>query len=314
MLRSILVPLDGSPFGEHALPLALGIARRAGAELQLLHVHPPVAIASAEGPVLVTDQIDAEIKQQEHAYLDDVRRRLAAVGAVPAHPVLLEGEIVPTLRGAVTSLGADLVVLTTHGRGALARFWLGSVADELVRDSSVPLLLVRPADHPADLADEPALRHLLLPLDGSPLAEQILEPAITLGTLMDADYTLLRVLKPVLPVRYQVSGNNMAQMADSIIRQIDQIQQELQRQAQDYLDGVVRERFRPQSLPVQTRVVGDHQPAAAILQEARGRGCDCVALETHGRRGLSRLFLGSVADKVVRGSPVPVLVHRPVYS
>jgi nucleotide-binding universal stress UspA family protein len=314
MLRSILVPLDGSPFGEHALPLALGIARRAGAELQLLHVHQPVVIAAAEGPLFVSDQVDAEIKQQQRAYLDDVRRRLAAVGDVPAHPVLLEGEIVPTLRGAAASLGVDLIVLTTHGRGALARFWLGSVADELVRDSPVPLLLVRPADHPADLADEPVLRHLLLPLDGSPLAEQILEPAIALGTLMDADYTLLRVLKPVLPVRYQISGNNMAQMADSIINQIDHVQQELQRQAQDYLDGVVRERFRPRSLPVQTRVVSDHQPAATILQEAKGRGSDCVALETHGRRGLSRLFLGSVADKVIRGSPVPVLVHRPVYS
>jgi nucleotide-binding universal stress UspA family protein len=204
--------------------------------------------------------------------------------------------------------------MTTHGRGPLARFWLGSVADELVRNSSVPLLLVRPGDHPVNLAREPVLKRILLPLDGSPLAEQILEPAIALGTLMDADYTLLRVLKPVLPVSYQISGNSMAQMADSVIAQIDQIHQQLQKEAQDYLDFVIRERLSNRSLPVRTRLALDHHPAAAILQEARSWGSDCIALETHGRRGLSRLFLGSVADKVIRGSSVPVLVHRPVYQ
>jgi nucleotide-binding universal stress UspA family protein len=315
MYRSILVPLDGSPFGEHALPLALGIARRAGAELQLLHVHQPVIVAYAEGPLLIGDELDAQIKRQQRAYLDGVVRRLAAASSsVPARPVLLEGEIVPTLRGLVSSTGVDLIVMTTHGRGPLARFWLGSVADELVRDSSVPLLLVRPGDHPADLADEPVLKHFLLPLDGSPLAEQIIEPAVTLAALMDADCTLLRVIKPVLPVRYEISGSSMGQMAESVIQQIDQIQQQLQKEAQDYLDLVVRGRLSNRSLRARTHLATDHHPAAAILQESKALGIDCIALETHGRRGLPRLFLGSVADKVIRGSSVPVLVHRPVFA
>ena len=87
--------------------------------------------------------------------------------------------------------------MTTHGRGPLTRFWLGSVADELVRRASVPLLLVRPHEGVPDLAQEPILQHLLIPLDGSELAEQVLEPAVALGTLMAADYSLLRIYGPL---------------------------------------------------------------------------------------------------------------------
>src|SRR5262249_37193676 len=145
MYRSVLVPLDGSTFGEHALPLALSIARRAGAGLHVVHVHAaPEAMYAPDGILILDDGLEDRLKQGKQAYLDGIVQRLARVSPVRVTPVLLEGEgVADSLRAAVTGTGADLVVMTTHGRGALGRLWLGSVADELVRDLPTPLLLVR---------------------------------------------------------------------------------------------------------------------------------------------------------------------------
>jgi nucleotide-binding universal stress UspA family protein len=302
MFRSILVPLDGSAFGEQALPLALSIARRAGAELHLLHVHQPVVVAFAEGPLLVGDQLDQEIRQRQQAYLDAVLRRLAAVSPVTARPVLLEGEVVPSLRGLVASAGVDLIVMTTHGRGPLARFWLGSVADELVRHLTVPVLLVRPREGKSPAAAEPP-RHFLVPLDGSPLAERILEPAAKLAGLLGADCTLLRVVQPVYYLAPELGGFGGVGPDPKLLR-------DLQAEAEAYL-GAVAARLRQQGWPAQTEVRLQPHVPRAVLETAEARGCDLIALATHGRGGLGRALRGSVADKVIRGGVLPVLVYRP---
>jgi len=313
MYGSLLVPLDGSVFGEHALPLALSIARRAGATLTVLHVYGPVAAVYAEGPPAFDDSLDLHLKERQQAYLDGVVQRVRDVSSVSVRSELLEGETADAIRAAVSSRGVDLVVMTTHGRGPLGRFWLGSVADELVRHLPAPLLLVRPREAAPDLGQEPVLKHVLLPLDGSALAEQMIEPAVALGSLMGAHYTLVRVIKPVLPSAYRLQGASLTELAESVLKQIETMHESLHREAQNYLDQVAA-RLRARSLQVQTRVTVEQQPAVAILHEAASSAIDLIALETHGRRGLSRLVLGSVADKVVRGASVPVLVHRPVYA
>jgi nucleotide-binding universal stress UspA family protein len=313
MYRSVLVPLDGSSLGEQALPLALSVARRAGATLELLHVHAPLSAVHAESPVVWDDSLELHLKKHQQAYLERLVERLAGLSSVPLRPVLLEGEVAATIRATAESTGVGLVVMTTHGRGPLGRLWLGSVADALIRDLSMPLLLVHPKESAADFTTEPVLQHLLVPLDGSVLAEQMLEPAVALGSLMEADYTLLRVLKPVLPVNSSLEGVGIAPVAPLLQQRVEELQKQLHQQAQDYLDHLA-ERLRARALSVRTRVAIDPQPAVAILHEAMAPSIDAVALETHGRRGLSRLFLGSVADKVLRGASVPVLIHRPVYE
>jgi nucleotide-binding universal stress UspA family protein len=309
MIRSVMVPLDGSTFAEHALPLALGIARRAGAALQLVRVHQTLPPPGVVGPGFI-DHLDLEVRKQELAYLDVTARRLNAWPPVPAAVILLDGDPAPALEGHATSSGVDLVVMSTHGRGPLGRFWLGSVADELVRRLPVPLLLVRPHDGAPDLSREPAPQHLLLPLDGTPLAEQILEPAVALGSLTGARFTLVRVVKPSLGVGHLSDGGTRDGMTAALLGQVEAAQKRLQDEAQAYLDGVA-EWLRERGLKVQTRVVVEGHPAAAILREARAQAADLIALETHGRGGLSRLLLGSVADKLVRGGTAPVLVSRP---
>src|SRR5947209_4350450 len=122
MYRKLLVPLDGSTFGEHALPLALSIARRAKAAIELVHVHVPLVYVD-----YFDDALDQDSRTREQAYLDAVVQRLATVSRVPMRAVLLTGPIVDVLQEQVLATGADLIVMTTHGRGPLSRFWLGSV-------------------------------------------------------------------------------------------------------------------------------------------------------------------------------------------
>src|SRR3954462_15344734 len=108
MFSSLLVPLDGSAFGEHALPLALGIARRAGASLSVVHVHSPLEVMYAPDAVSFDEGLDARLKEGEQAYLDGVVKRLAQASPVPVAPVLLEGHVAASVREAATARGVDL--------------------------------------------------------------------------------------------------------------------------------------------------------------------------------------------------------------
>jgi nucleotide-binding universal stress UspA family protein len=304
MYHTIVVPLDGSAFGEHALPLALSLARRANATLEIVHVHVPLADLYAETIANVESGLDTGRRQQEQAYLDKTAQRLIGLSGAPVKARLLEGPVAGALQEYLSACGADLVVMTTHGRGALSRWWLGSVADELIRRVPVPLVAIRPHEKEPDFSREPEPRHVLIPLDGSPLAEHVLPAATELGGPTRTEYTLLRVVQPFAVTAFDAAGLGAGTVVPEALARLRQ-------EAVDYLDRVAR-RLRQQGLWVETVVAVHDQPAVAILDAVRERPCDLVAVATHGRHGLARLMLGSVADKVVRAAPVPVLVYRPV--
>jgi nucleotide-binding universal stress UspA family protein len=299
MFRSVLVPLDGSAFSEHALPFALSIAKRAGAAVQLLHVHIPTEYPT--GIAVLDAGADERIKEQEWAYLDRmVNVWRAAAPEVRISSALLEGFAPDVLREQMSGK-ADLVVMATHGRGPASRFWLGSVTDALVRSATVPLLLLRPGEQPPSGALAPPFRKVMIPLDGSELAEQALPPALRMGRIMGADYTLLRVVKPIVLLDSNVGWPVVSGVDDSLTRQtLDE--------AQTYRERLA-EPLRKEGLNVQTRTVLHTHAADAILQETRR--ADVLCLATHGRGGFRRLLLGSVADKVLRGGTTPMLVCRP---
>src|SRR5262245_1703224 len=140
MYRTILVPLDGSSFAEHALPCALAIARHAGAAIKLISVVTPLAEAYVEGLYFSTADLQTQLTTQQESYLTGVARRLRARAEVPLSVEVLHGEVSSSLNHLIDKGGIDLVVMATHGRGALGRFWLGSVADEMLRHVNVPLL------------------------------------------------------------------------------------------------------------------------------------------------------------------------------
>jgi len=312
MYQSILVPLDGSPFAEHALPLALSIARRANASLELVYVHLPLAAVYPEGLPVLDDVFISEVKTKERAYLENVARRVSGLSGGPVTQTVLEGPIATTIRKHAISKGVDLVVMTTHARSMLGRLWLGSVADNLVRELPMPLLLVRPAEGQPTLEPEQVLRHILVPLDGSELAEQIIEPVVALGSLMDADYTLLRVLPQMFHPSPGTPGTVATNLSGELLAGVNRLEAQLEEEARKYLERVAYG-LRKRSLHVSIRIESERQPALAILEAAKAPAIDMVALETHGRRGVPRLMLGSVADKVVRGTSLPILVQRPVH-
>lgn len=309
MIRSILVPLDGSTFGEHALPLAASLARKANGVLHLVHVHQVVPPATVAG-VAIMDSLDIHLRQDEQAYLADVARRVGEAGPISVKTALIDGEVGSAISEFAGRISADLVVVSTHGRGALGRFWLGSVTDDLVHELSRPLLMVHPQEGRPDLARKVELKNIIVALDGTSHAEKILDAAMLLGEVDGAAFTLVRVVQPVLRPSYLPEGTGIMGLTHTVLEQVQTLQKQQQNDAQAYLDTVAP-RLTSRGCRVQTRVVVDEQPALGILLEAQARNADLVALETHARRGLARLFLGSVADKVIRGSGLSVLIAHP---
>lgn len=256
------------------------------------------------------DRLDDQMRQQELKYLEHAAGMVKA--ALPGGEVtsaLEEGHIATVIKDQVAKSKADLIVMTTHSRGPLARFWLGSVTDELVRDSPVPLLLAHPREGSPSLNQDANLSHWLIPLDGTDLAEHILEPALAIGELLNADFTLLRVIKPVIPVVMPVGIGSFGAVAEDMMGRVETLQDLVKKDSTEYLEKVAA-KLRLRNVTVQTQIAMDEQPGEAILNRAK-TGISAIALGTHGRHGLSRLFMGSVADNVIRGANVPVLVHHP---
>jgi nucleotide-binding universal stress UspA family protein len=297
----IVVPLDGSELAERAVPVAAELARRARAEVRLVHVHVPLAAEPiyVEGLPVIDEHMRSLRREHEQAYLDRALERLA--GGIAASAAILEGPVAEAVASYARNQGAALIVMTTHGRGAFERAWLGSVAEELTRVSPVPLLLIRPGAE----AVTGAFGRILVPLDGSPLAEAVLEHAVRLARLeARAELILLEVVQPLTAAVWVADPALAAPLAaPEMVRRGEE-------EARKYLDAVAH-RLEAEGVRVHARVEVAANVALAILEAARREQADLVALATHGRTGLVRLALGSIADKVLRGSPTPVLLFRP---
>lgn len=299
MYRSILVPLDGSLRCEHALGAATSIAQAANAAIHVVHVHmPQYTIIPGAVPVVDTT-LDHAQHEAEQAYLHGVANLLKQRD-VRVSAALLEGSVAPALSEYAVKHAVDLVIMTTHGYGALARLWFGSVADQLVRTLPAPTLLLHPTSEAPFANVEVPLRHILIPLDGSKLSEQIIEHALRLGRLTDAKYTLLHVIEQ-LPEQWQ-NRLSPAGLEENTLAAA-------QHAAAIYLDGIAGalcERAPHMQIAVE---VG--QPSEVIPAYAQQHGIDLIAMATHGRGGFVRWYLGSVATRMMRTSTVPMLLYRP---
>jgi nucleotide-binding universal stress UspA family protein len=164
-IRSVMVPLDGSPFAEQALPWAIAIARKTRARLRLGMVHQspsPPPLDEAAG--LLYARLELALMKSQREYLRRIASRIRAEGPIQTATALLQGVPAPALGRYAGEIGVDLVIMTTHGRGGIQRAWLGSVADQLVRSLEIPMLLIRPTEGEAP---EPGVEQIVVPLDGS---------------------------------------------------------------------------------------------------------------------------------------------------
>jgi nucleotide-binding universal stress UspA family protein len=302
MFRSLMVPVDGSAFAEHALPPAVDLAKRTGATLHLVRVHQPPVLPAPEAPLIVDTGWLEALKAEERKYLADVQLAPMLADA-RVETALVEGFPSDALAAYARSREIDLIVMTTHGRGGISRFWLGSVADALVRQAGTPVLLVRPDEEVGDeLPAAPPMRHFLIPTDGSSLSHSVLDPALELGGLKEARFTLLRVLLPLPPMPRPWTMGRTAAEAEILAEDRQRALTELDTLAAPY---------RARGLDVECEAVTHPNPATAILEFAATNSVDVIALATRGRSGWARVAMGSVADKVMRASVLPVLLYRP---
>jgi nucleotide-binding universal stress UspA family protein len=324
MFTRLLVPLDGSEFAEAALPLAAAVSRGAGAALELvsaIDASPPPPVPGVEGAALPVqpDPLSAvpetagglreSLRAERADYLRDVARRLREQAGAEAEVTLLDGRPDRVVMERVAARGVGLVVMATHGRGPMERAWLGSVADSLARQLPIPVLLVRPAEgERPQLTATVTVRRVLVPLDGSPLAEAALEPAAHLASALAAPLALLRVIS----ARGHLESPYIPHAAQAYREQIEADRHE----AAAYLDDIAG-RLREAGTEVTDCLVEEGSAARTILAapDADGAGdaggADVIAMATHGRGGLRRLVLGSVSDKVLRAALGPVLLVRP---
>lgn len=296
MYRQILVPLDGSAFAEAALPLALEISRRTGAGVHLATVLEPVTSFAYEG-------WEGAAVEWSEQYLEDVLGRLEGQAGGELTHAVLNGHTVEMLQSEAEARSADVVVMASHGRGALSRMWLGSVADGFVRHTHLPVIVVRPEEGAEPVSSfAHSFETLMIPLDGSELSERALEHATEFGELFDSAYHLTRIVSypvdiasPYLPHTAQVN---------------QQVMEDAKQGAAEYLERHAEE-MRRRGLRVTTSVAVDAQAGNGILAEAEAVGAEMVAMSTHGRTGFSRAILGSAADKVLRAVHTPLLLFRP---
>jgi nucleotide-binding universal stress UspA family protein len=282
MERSIVVALDGSAFAERALPFATAIAERSGARLVLVRAAPDEGLVEA------------------HDYLRGLAAPARGVGGRGERPavdtVAHPGEPVTVLLDEAHRRGADLLVLATHGRSGLGRWRYGSVADAVLRHADLPLLLV-PATCDRTWPGDRALR-LLVTLDGSAFARQALPAAGAVARLMGGEVVLLRVVEPP----------DSSPFTPAVEEQLRAMAPEVTA-AEVYLEEVAAT-LRAGKRDVTTcAVAGAAAPTIAAV--ARDREVDLIVMATHGRGGLVRAVLGSVATGTLHRADRPLLLVRP---
>jgi nucleotide-binding universal stress UspA family protein len=295
MLETLLVPYDGSPFSERALSFAVPIAQQHGASLVLTMANPlPPRVTDMTGEPIADPSADPDVRTQLRAQLERVAKRVATRYRVTTATQFREGPIVEEISKAADSVKADLVVIATHGRGGLSRLWLGSVTDQLLRQPPAPMLVTRGSrSWTLTAASEPVFPRILVALDGSPLSEQALEAAIEIAGDRECELVLVRVEDaPIASVS--------STWVTETVRLLNQ----------DYLAPLAAH-YRKPTRRITTQAIVHTDPARAILELAKREHAFLIALATHGRSGARRAVLGSVADKVIRGSTLPVLVSPP---
>jgi len=303
MLGTVLVPLDGSEFAEAALPIAKRLVERAGGRLYLATAdQPSVALVGLGEITTALASLGEECCLEDESYLARTAAVLGTVGEGPVRVSLVDGPAGEAICEEAGRIGADFIVMATHGRNAMDRVWLGSVADYVVRHAARPVLLVKPHRLGYARTDQ-SIRNILVPLDPSNYSEAILDAVLTLARLMSASLTLLTVVAPQFGIAEPELPPPAPQHPAIVARRSDEAHARLDRLAKLY--GLV-------GIGVRTRVAVAGTPAAGILGVLAEDRFDMVALATHGAAGLRRILAGSVADKVIRGSRKPVLVYHPV--
>lgn len=306
MYKRMLIPLDGSEIAKSVFPYAKELVARLGLEVTLLYVRDPLEQESLSVHQAYVDHM-AEIvvnqaqETREKADIGKQDKSLKVEGkVVTGHPA-------EEILNCAAEKDIDLLLMATHGRSGIRRWSLGSVADKVLRSSALPVWLVRASDTEGVTDEEVHIRKVVIPLDGSELAEYVLPYVKSLVKQWSAEpvnVVLLMVCEPlVIPpvptVEIPVHWGNI----------VEEHLEYSKKAAGEYLAKWAK-RFKEAGVEVDSEVI-EGLPADEIINYASENHLSLIAMATHGRSGLSRWAYGSIADKVLSGAPSPVLLVRP---
>jgi nucleotide-binding universal stress UspA family protein len=290
--QRLLVPLDGSPLAERALPptiaLARAFSRAKPCEIHLLRIVPPIMMALE--PTLYSETI--HLAEAESAnYLADLQEQWQHEEIV-IKTAVATGSPAETIINYAQENSIQLIIISSHGRSGLSRWVYGSVTEKVLRNACCATLVIR-QELPADTAP---FKKIMICLDGSETAEKVLPPALMLAENSGAEVVLYRA---VLPAALFMEMDTAGQLLENVYA--------LERdEAEAYLRSTL-ESLQPTPLRITTQTATG-SAAEAIIDFAASENVDLIAMSSHGRSGLSRWVHGSVAEKVLRGASCATLI------
>ena len=307
MYTRILMPLDGSSTSEQVLPYAVSLAASLTLPMTLIYAVEPevLTIPRVLNPSLHLEELVDHRVRHANSYLQPVYDHLRNTG-MAVNVETPQAEPAQAIIENATQDPGTLIAMSSHGRSGLSRWWMGSVTDKVLHLTDNPLLVIRAADQPRGVP-ESNFERVTVPVDGSELAEEILPHVLYLATSLGLTIDLVQA-NPSRDEYYRsmsIGPNDMAHATPSYEEYIGTVNDD----SETYLAALKDRLIRSGASSVETRLL--YGPAAECIADfAAATSNNLVAMTAHGRSGVGRLVLGSVAERVVRQSGDPVLLVR----
>jgi len=305
MYKKMLIPLDRSEVAEAVFPQAKEIAGRLGLELILLHVISQEENDKASNYKSYLDRAAELLINQSH-YVQRSTGSVGRIAAVRVQNMLKVGNPAEEILSYTEQNNVDLILMATHGRSGMSRWALGSVADKVLRRANIPVWLVRAGISDLVVPDTWPKMTILVPLDGSELAESVLPHVETLVKLrgVEPEIVLIRVFEPP----FITSAYPEATTELGWEQHVQQLTEHYRNEYERYSTDIIQ-RLSATGVNVQSAItMGD--PATEIIEYANKNPVNLIVMATHGRSGVSRWAYGSVADKVLRRASRPLFLVR----
>ena len=307
MYTRILAPVDGSRESEQVIPYVRSLALRLSLPVTLLHAIEPetFTISQSLNPTLHFHELLPLRVMDAQEYVDPTAEGLRHFG-LTVHTQIPQGEPADAIVGEAATDAGTLIAMSSHGRSGLARWWMGSVADKVLHMTDNALLVIHAVERPK-APPQTAFERIIVPVDGSELAEEIFPHAVHLSSVMGLAVDLVRVnpSRDVYSRSLPVALSRIPRFTPSYEEYIEIVDSE----AEEYLAGIKERLISQGATSVDTHLM--HGPAADTIADiAASTTNNLVAMSTHGRSGVGRMVLGSVAERVAHQFGSPVLLVR----
>ena len=298
MYTRMLIPLDGSKTAENVLPYGRILARTFQIPVEIMEVLDIAGMASHVAAEKAR-RLDTVVTEGERSSEQYLKKIASSFSGVNVGCTVERGRPEDVIVEKAAADKTTLIAMATHGRSGMSRWLLGSIAEKVLRAATNPLLLVR-ASEEALTEGEAVLRSIIVPLDGSELAESVLPTAVKFARLFNVGMVLFRTYE--LPASAYYGRENY-------LPNYEELKNRVKEQAQDYLDKRI-EAIKAEGVQRVSSVLIEGSGPNEIIDYARKTPNALITMCTHGRSGVKRWVLGSVTEKVVRHSGDPVLVMR----